>query len=149
MEEIYISGLNEKTIESIKQSPDILKYQVGHCHRNSMELCNGVIMDNLYSQIGYTIINRSIVEGFALIDDIVFPHIWNCFSIKNKDGVQKEYYDITKTLYFNDKSVRYFEITHYNSEILERNNKKGSVFSDETKKIAKQYALENNYKYKE
>lgn len=72
MNEIKISGLNDKAIESIKQSSDFFRYQKGQCHRNALELYEGKIMDNLYDQIGYTIISRSIVEGFAIIDGIVF-----------------------------------------------------------------------------
>lgn len=149
MEEIYMSGLNDRTIESIKKSPDILRYQESHCHRNSLELYNGDIMDNLNGQIGYTIINRSIVEGFAIIENIVFPHIWNCFTIRKNDDIQKEYIDITKALFFNDKSARYFETEQYNSDVLERNNANGCVFSDDTKIIAEQYAFDNNLEYRE
>jgi len=148
MEEIYISGLNDRTIESIKNSPEILRYQENHCHRNSLELYKGDIMDCLYDQIGYTIINRSIVEGFAVIDDIVFPHIWNAFSISKDDVDSTEYIDISKALFFNDKIVRYFKTKSYDVDTLERNNENRSVFSVETKEMAQKFASENYLNYK-
>ena len=37
----------------------------------------------------------------------------------------------------------------YDVETLERNNDNGCVFSEETKKMAKQYASDNGLEYKE
>ena len=149
MEEIEITEFPEPTIESIKKSSEFYKYEEGQCHRNSLELCNGDIMDSLFGQMEYTITNRSIVEGFAIIDGDVFPHIWNYFTICKDNDIRMEYIDITKSLFFNDKSVRYFKMANYDVETLERNNDNGCVFSEETKKMAKQYASDNGLEYKE
>ena len=99
MEEIKITEFLEPTIESIKKTPEFFKYEEGKCHRNSMELYKGDIMDSLFSELEYTITNRSIVEGFAIIDGIVFPHIWNCFIICKGNNEQIEYIDISKSLF--------------------------------------------------
>ena len=149
MEEIKITELNELTIDSIKQTSDFFVYEEGHCHRNSLEIYTGDIIDSLFDKIGYTITSRSIVEGFAVIDDNVFPHIWNAFSISKDDVVSTEYIDISKSLFFNDKIVRYFKTKSYDVETLERNNENGSVFSVETKEMAQKFASENYLNYKE
>jgi hypothetical protein len=151
MEEIKITELHESTIESIKKTSEFFVYEEGCCHRNSLEIYTGDIIDSLFSKIGYTITSRSIVEGFAVVidDNIVFPHIWNAFSISKDDVVSTEYIDISKSLFFNEKIVRYFKIKNYDVDTLERNNENGSVFSIETKEIAKQFASENDLKYKE
>lgn len=149
MEEIKITELNEATIKSIKKSTDFFRYEEKSCHRNSLELSKGEIMDFLFEKLGYTIISRSVVEGFAVIEKVVFPHIWNSFSIKKGDETREENIDISKSLFFNDKIVRYFKIKSYDVDTLERNNENGSVFSEETKEIAKQFVSENDLKYKE
>ena len=151
MEEIKITDLHESTIDSIKKTSEFFVYEEGCCHRNSLELYKGDVIDTLFCKIGYTITSRSIVEGFAVVidDSIVFPHIWNSFSIKKGDKTSEEYIDISKSLFFNDKSVRYFKTKSYDVDTLERNNENRSVFSVETKEMAQDYATKNELLYKE